>query len=98
MSSKAQYEAQFKKWNWRKNLRKDDWAYVARKRDERHTAGKESAVFFNNIRIPPEKVKREISRQVHPNVRFSHRELSLSCESLMPLIVEKRPDRQVRKM
>lgn len=98
MNSKAQYESQFKKWNWNKNWKKDDWKYVARKFDERHNAGKESAVYRNGIRIRPEKVKKEISRHVHPNDRFSRRELSHICAGLIPLIVKKRSYHQVRNM
>ena len=72
MSSKAQYEAQFKKWKWRKNLKKNDWKYVLRKIEERKStrADRGSAVFLNKVIIPSEKVKREISRHVHPNDQF----------------------------
>lgn len=98
MSSKAQYEVRFKKWKWNKNWKKDDWKYVARKFDERHSASKESVVFRNGTMIPHAKIKKELSRHIHPNDRFSRRELSFICESLMPLIVEKKPYHKVRKM
>lgn len=98
MSRKAQYEAQFKQWKWNKNWKKNDWKYVARKFEERHNAGKESVVFRNGTMIPRAKVKKEISRHVHPNDRFSRRGLSLICAGMMSLIVKKRPPHQVRNM
>lgn len=57
-----------KKWNWHKNMKKNDWLYVARKIDRRKKSGKsENAVYLHGSRLPPSKVKKEISRQVHPN-------------------------------
>ena len=48
--------------------------------------------------IPFEKVKKEISRHVHPNDQFYLRELLLISEGLLPLIVEKRLYHKVQEM
>lgn len=49
-------------------MKKSDWIYVVRKTDQRKKSGRpESAVYLRGNRVPPSKVKKEVSRQVHPN-------------------------------
>jgi ankyrin repeat protein len=60
--SKAQYEAQFKRWGFRKNLTKDTWHSIWHIIETRKTEGRTSAVYQRNRLIIDEKVKKETSR------------------------------------
>jgi len=53
-------------------MKKSDWAYVARKIDHRKKSGRpETAVYLRGLRVLPSKVKKEVSRQVHPNELYN---------------------------
>ncbi|PQE07798.1 multiple ankyrin repeats single kh domain protein [Rutstroemia sp. NJR-2017a BVV2] len=63
--SKSQYETRFKKWGFRKNMNDGDWKRVYNKFHQRKlNRCPESAVLFNGVLIPHEKVKKEIARHV----------------------------------
>jgi hypothetical protein len=61
-NSKAQYERQFKKWNFRKNLKQDEWKFIARKVAKRRLDAKETDLYINGVLIPQRKVEKEILR------------------------------------
>jgi hypothetical protein len=63
-SSKAQYETQFRSWNLRKNLTKEDWRFIHLRVQKRKLENKDSEVYFNNAVIPNKKVSKEIGRHV----------------------------------
>ena len=70
MYSKAQYELQFKKWNLRKNMNKEEWNFVHHRIEKRRHEGKESETYFRNALVPNKKVKKETSRHLPPT--FEH--------------------------
>ena len=58
---KKQYENAFKRWRWRKNkLSLDKWKVINRKISKRKRLGRDSEVYVDGIRYPPEKVGRGI--------------------------------------
>lgn len=63
---KSQYEARFKKWKLRKNLRKrkaeQDWKTVKWKVEKRKREGKETDVYVDDTLLPSKKVRKETSR------------------------------------
>jgi len=72
LNSDAQYEAQFKKWGFRKNLKKNDWEYVHTRIEQRIIDGRgPSAVFHNDTLIPQEKVKKEIKRYIPLSYQYA---------------------------
>jgi hypothetical protein len=62
LRSKAQYELHFKKWDFRKYRKKDDWEIVARKINKRKREHKESEVYIDRNLIESKKVRKETSR------------------------------------
>jgi ankyrin repeat protein len=62
LNSKAQYEAQFKRWGFRKNLTKDTWHSIWHVIETRKAEGRTSAVYQRNRLIVDDKVKKETSR------------------------------------
>ncbi|KAF2798621.1 hypothetical protein K505DRAFT_232948, partial [Melanomma pulvis-pyrius CBS 109.77] len=58
----SQYETRFRRWGFRKNLKRDDWKIIDNVRAERKQAGKSSEVYLNGELIPEEKVQKETSR------------------------------------
>jgi ankyrin repeat protein len=62
LCSKAQYEAQFKRWGFRKNLTKDTWHSIWHIIESRKAEGRTSAVYQRNRLIIDDKVKKETSR------------------------------------
>jgi ankyrin repeat protein len=60
--SKAQYEAQFKRWGFRKNLTKDTWHSIWHIIETRKAEGRTCAVYQRNRLIVDDKVKKETSR------------------------------------
>lgn len=69
--SKGQYDRQFKKWNWGKYLNDDNWHYISNRMEQRKQSGRESSVYLNGALLLPSKVKKEISRHVHPNYKYT---------------------------
>ncbi|PQE30341.1 Ankyrin repeat-containing domain protein [Rutstroemia sp. NJR-2017a WRK4] len=70
--SKSQYETRFKKWGFRKNMNDGDWKRVYKKFQQRKLNRRpESAVLFNGVLIPQDKVKKEIARHVPPTYQFT---------------------------
>jgi hypothetical protein len=63
-NSKAQYEQQFKIWDFRKNLSRGDWHFVGHRLTKREGEGRKSKVYFNGNPLSDKKVKREVSRHV----------------------------------
>ncbi|KAL1635207.1 hypothetical protein SLS58_010377 [Diplodia intermedia] len=61
-ASAGQYERQFKKWGFRKNLTPSEWQLVSRRIDKRKRDGKETDLKIHGIRVPPKKVDKAISR------------------------------------
>lgn len=68
LNSKSQYERQFKAWGFKKNLTSTDWGDIAHRIGKRKRQGKESMIRFNDAIIASKKVKKEISRQVKPEL------------------------------
>ncbi|KAF4633915.1 hypothetical protein G7Y89_g4202 [Cudoniella acicularis] len=60
--SKAQYELQFKKWNFRKNQTAEEWKILAHKIVKRKREQKDSEVSFNGKLISPKKLRKETLR------------------------------------
>lgn len=71
---------------------------MSRKISERRNldVDKETAVFFHETMIPLEKVKKEISRHIHPNESFYTRQLIRIHECWMSLIVRQGIYHEVR--
>ncbi|CZR57742.1 uncharacterized protein PAC_07631 [Phialocephala subalpina] len=69
-ASKNQYVTQFKKWRWRKNISTAEWGLIDKALLRRREEGQESEVYFNNIRIPDARVRKEISRHVPLSSKF----------------------------
>jgi hypothetical protein len=61
-TSKAQYELQFKKWNFRKNRTAEEWKIVAHKITQRECKHKGSEVLVNGNLISPKKLRKETLR------------------------------------
>lgn len=66
ISRESQYEARLRRWGVRKNGTKDDWKSIGRLIRIRQEEGKRTDVYKSGKRIPPEKVKRQISRYLTP--------------------------------
>jgi hypothetical protein len=67
--SKSQYTAKLKAWGYRKNATKEDYKNLAQ-REERAKQTKEKLnVYFNGKIIPPQKLRKEISRQGYLTTR-----------------------------
>jgi hypothetical protein len=64
---KNQYTAQFRKWQWKKNLEKDEWKYIGKQVAKRRAVGKESEVYHNGRLISAVRLKKEIPRYVQPS-------------------------------
>ncbi|EKG17357.1 hypothetical protein MPH_05423 [Macrophomina phaseolina MS6] len=58
----GQYERQFKKWGFRKNLPRDTWQFVARRIEKRKREGKETEFRIDGIRVPQKKLVKATSR------------------------------------
>ncbi|KAH7047454.1 ankyrin repeat-containing domain protein [Macrophomina phaseolina] len=58
----GQYERQFKKWGFRKNLPLDTWQFVARRIEKRKREGKDTEFRIDGIRIPQKKLVKATSR------------------------------------
>ncbi|OMP83543.1 hypothetical protein BK809_0004924 [Diplodia seriata] len=61
-ASAGQYERQFKKWGFRKNLTPSEWQRVSRCTNKRKRDGKETDLKIDGIQVPPKKVNKAISR------------------------------------
>ncbi|KAF2109741.1 ankyrin repeat-containing domain protein [Lophiotrema nucula] len=57
-----QYEKHFKRWKFRKNLKKEEWIPVKKKVLARKREGKESDIYLEGVLMPAKKVKRGIGR------------------------------------
>jgi len=68
LSSKAQYERQFKTWGFRKNRKESDWIAIAGRIEKRKKAGKDSDVYHDGTMILRDKIHKEISRHVFPKI------------------------------
>ena len=62
LNSKAQYETQLKKWDFRKNMTNKEWDYTLLRMRKRKFDGKESDVYFNGSKVPEKKLKKQMSR------------------------------------
>ncbi|KAF7592111.1 hypothetical protein BBP40_000659 [Aspergillus hancockii] len=63
--SKDQYTRQFKKWNFKKNAKQEEWRYVAHTRRKRKRDGKDPGdVWMHGNLIPKAKVNKEEARHV----------------------------------
>ena len=66
VNSKAQYERQFKKWNFRKHRKEHDWASAGRIIKKRKHSGKESDVYIDGVLVETKKIRKEVSRHDRP--------------------------------
>ncbi|KAF2134192.1 ankyrin [Dothidotthia symphoricarpi CBS 119687] len=62
LASKSQYEYQFRKWKFRKNLKRKDWPVVIGIVEKRRRLGKDSEILFNGIVLSDERIERETAR------------------------------------
>lgn len=60
--SKPQYEAQFKRWGFRKKLTRDTWHNIGHILDRRKEQGQKSHVYVFGERLANEKVKKDTTR------------------------------------
>jgi hypothetical protein len=67
LCSRSQYERQFKKWDFRKNMRQPErlWKAVGHRIEKRKKAGKNSDVYINGSRILASVIRKEILRYDH---------------------------------
>jgi hypothetical protein len=59
IDSKAQYERQFNKWNFRKNRKNPEWKFVHHRIEKRKRCGKESDLFIDGVLTSTKKVRKE---------------------------------------
>ena len=52
LCSKSQYETQFKKWDFNKRKKGEDWKIVGYKTDKRKQQGKATSLYFNGSLMP----------------------------------------------
>ena len=71
VASKAQFELQFKKWKFRKNLNNEEWEYVRHRSVKRQRDGKDSEAYINGSLISTKKIKKEVSRRFPPTFEES---------------------------
>ena len=62
VDSKTQYERFFAKERMRKHLKADEWRHIERCITRRIGEGKTSEVLFNGVKIPSNKLFREMNR------------------------------------
>lgn len=73
-ASKSQYEAAFVRWRIRKNLKHEDYVYVKHRLDKRKAESeesgisRESAVYFNDQRLPVKRIKKDLARHFPPSM------------------------------
>ncbi|KAH8592686.1 ankyrin repeat-containing domain protein [Bisporella sp. PMI_857] len=63
-ASKSQYDFQFKKWSFRKNLREEEWHFIYRCIGKRKMQSKDSLIYLDNSLIPSDKIESELRRHV----------------------------------
>ncbi|KAF2145338.1 uncharacterized protein K452DRAFT_294994 [Aplosporella prunicola CBS 121167] len=61
-ASEKQYERQFKRWGFRKNLKAEEWKFVSRRLEKRKREGKETDLKIDGILVPRKKLQKEIDR------------------------------------
>jgi hypothetical protein len=61
-TSKPQYERQFKKWGFRKNLKSLEWKAVSHHLRKRKREGKESDLYVDETLVPEKKLRKETAR------------------------------------
>ncbi|KAJ5692526.1 ankyrin repeat-containing domain protein [Penicillium macrosclerotiorum] len=67
----SQYNRRFHKWGFEKNLRKDEWEFIAHRQAKRKREGKPPGqVKKHNRTIPDEKVRKETSRYVNLSSQY----------------------------
>src|SRR2546423_10715695 len=64
--SKAQFTLQFNKWQFRKNLKDEEWEYIRHQSLKRKRDGKESKVLVDGRLISTKRIKKEMSRRFPP--------------------------------
>lgn len=62
MVSAGQYERQFKKWGFRKNLAPNEWQFVSRRIEKRKREGKDTDLRIDGVAIPEKKLRKAITR------------------------------------
>jgi hypothetical protein len=65
---KAQYERQFRSWEFCKNLSSVGWNFVNKRMEKRRRDGKESVLYLYGSEIPHKRIKKEISRHCRPTI------------------------------
>lgn len=61
-NSAGQYERQFKKWGFRKNLTGEEWTTVSRRIDRRKRDGKETELRISGVCVPVKKRQKALAR------------------------------------
>ncbi|KAI0410273.1 ankyrin repeat-containing domain protein [Xylaria grammica] len=59
---KHQYEYQFKKWGFKKNIDRDVWQYVGHRIQKRKRLGKKSEITLYGRKFPSEKLRKRVQR------------------------------------
>jgi len=67
VDGKSQYETQFKKWNYRKNLTASEWQYVQHSVRKQKLQGKDSIVLLEGRIVLEKKIKKARTR-AYPNM------------------------------
>ena len=63
---KSQYEAQFRKWKWNKNEKKEDWGTIFAVLSRRERQNKKSNVFIRGTLQQPARVRKRIAPHAIP--------------------------------
>jgi selenocysteine-specific translation elongation factor len=70
--SKSQYERHFKKWEFRKNLKNQEWRDVHVHLSKRKRDGKESDLYVDGILVPSKEIQKETSRNCFVSLLEQH--------------------------
>ncbi|RDW57399.1 hypothetical protein BP5796_12849 [Coleophoma crateriformis] len=63
------FESQFEKWKWKKNLTEKDWLYIASELNRRREKDNRICrVFIGDFRLPDKKVRKETQRYTRPTL------------------------------
>ena len=77
---KSQYELMFRKWGFRKNMKKKDWQAIGKMYNKRQDA--DTKVIYNGKEICPRKLKKELRRYSHNSVvEYPSQAISLRVDS-----------------
>lgn len=62
INRKSQYERQFQKWGWRRNLSREEWILIGQEIEYRRQRGKRSLVYVDGEEIDSKRVKKGVGQ------------------------------------